>query len=398
MHRRFTLTVALMLAAAPAIAHVKWFSKVANCASTPLTPTAVMLSAVFALLYACSTMAIAGTVWAERLLAGMQVIISLTHSLNRYASRLAAPVLRVAVAAYFAVLPFYFYDNPIILTPELKSDAAWVSISQLLVSASIAFRLPRLLAALGILMLYGHAIAIYGWFHMLDYPFFIGIAAFLAIDAIHGPKKHQLGFGVLRVLTAVSFLFVSVEKWMYPQWVYDILARDLGGILMGFSPPFFVMAAGFVEFSLAFLLLAGRLSSQVASLVLLLFMLSAIPLVGMVDAIGHAPLIVVLLIFAAMQNRSGPSLRLPPVSAENFFFRVLVFMAAVPSMVGLYYLAHAIAYRHGLENKENAAILATALSIPVLGMIGVYLSRSGGWRRAAYNRTVDDHIVVAPRT
>jgi hypothetical protein len=157
----------------------------------------------------------------------------------------------------------------------------------------------------------------------------------------------------------VSLLWVSVEKWMYPAWTYDILNHELHHLTMGMDLPFLVMAAGFVEFSLAFLLLFGRLSSQVSALVFLIIMAAAIPVVGMLDAVGHAPLLVVLLIFTGVQNRIG----YPTRQSQRWpdWGHVLSYAISVPGLMGMYYFVHMLAYPAQADYSSPHAALAVVL-------------------------------------
>lgn len=346
-----------LAACAPASAHVKWFAKMANCANTPLVPHEIFSKISFLLLGIAASVAI-GLVFAidEKLSRAKHNIGSLS---NRILGRnIQSQIIRFAVSIYFLLLPFYYKSAPIILTPELKTNADWIPYLQLCIGLMVLSRRATFVAVSGIVMLYGYAVAVYGWYHLLDYVFFFGIAAFLAADARPGLGDPKFALAVLRVATGLSFLWVSVEKWSYPEWTYEILAFQLKDVLMGFRPEFFVMAAGFVEFCLAFLLIYGRASSQVSAAFLALLLVTAMPAVGPVDAIGHLPLVAVLILLAGTKSTvpagSGTGQKLP--SAK----RVILFVAAIPGMTAAYYLAHELAY-DGSGTADWAAISAFGL-------------------------------------
>ena len=87
-----------------------------------------------------------------------------------------------------------------ILTPELKTTSPYVPWLQISVAAGLAFRRTLPLSALGIVILYGIAISQYGIFHLMDYPIFLGIAAYLALSGLKrgffgaaGTRHHALG-------------------------------------------------------------------------------------------------------------------------------------------------------------------------------------------------------------
>ena len=265
------------------------------------------------------------------------------------AVELVAPLLRFGVAIYFVSIVAYFYASPIILTVDLKTDATWVPVLQLAIAATALMRRSAILAALGIVVLFAYAVSRFGMFHMLDYPFFLGVAAFLGIDSIYGQKRQLQGLGILRVTVGVSLLWCGVEKWLYPAWTLELLQTDLHVLLAtGFSPVFIVMGAGFVEFCLAFVLIFGRLASQIAASVLLAVMISAVPVVGMVDLVGHLPILVALVILAATRNPIGR------IAAEPGWIGLdaaITFLVSVPGFIAAYYLSHEITY--GALGKVN---------------------------------------------
>jgi hypothetical protein len=49
-------------------------------------------------------------------------------------------------------------------------------------------------------------------------------------------------------------MWASIEKWAYPEWSYPLLTLH-PGMTFGFTPQFYMQAAGVVEFALAFALL-----------------------------------------------------------------------------------------------------------------------------------------------
>jgi uncharacterized membrane protein YphA (DoxX/SURF4 family) len=345
-------------------AHVKWFSKMANCVTSPSTPLDSMYSALFiGLGFAALAVMLVVTLIDWKISHPNGAVAYHAARVECHVTEHVSPLLRFGLAAYLVLIATYFYQSPIILTPDLKTGAAWVPIMQLLIAIMAMSRRTSWLASLGIVFLYAFAVISYGWFHLLDYQYFIGIAVFLAIDSHYGQAQGRLGLSILRVAVGISFLWVGVEKWMYPDWTYELLQQDLRGILMGFSPRFVVMVAGYVEFCLAFILIFGRLSSQVAPAVLLLLMVSAIPMVGMVDAIGHLPILIVLLLLTATRNRIGYFPR--PGNPWHESGPVISFMVSVPGFIGAYYLSHELNYS-GLHPTNWGASLTAVLLVATL--------------------------------
>lgn len=368
MSPKLLILAAGIFAALPASAHVKWFSKTANCITAPVTTLEMIASPLFWVLGALAMAAIAATTCADRRLAvAGKPSARAAAWLNERAAPWVAPLLRLGTLIYFSGIVLYFSGSPIILTAELKTSAAWVPVLQLAIAATAMFGRGALFSALGIVVLFAYGVSQYGLFHMLDYPFFLGLAAFLCFDSRSGRRMHDRALGILRLTVGVSLIWCGVEKWLYPAWTYELLQSDLSVLLTtGLSPELIIMGAGFVEFSLAFLLIFGRLSSQVAAAVLMTVMVSAIPVVGMVDLIGHLPILVVLVVLAATRNpigghvaRSGKRWLEPGLAVS--------FMVSVPGFIGAYYLSHEIAYgvlgQLNLSEMGIAALLVAALLV-----------------------------------
>jgi len=352
MQLKLVLLFAGIVASLPAHAHVKWFSMMANCVSTPITTLDIVSSPLFAGL----TLAAFATIFAVAAIDGRisrddSPAVRAAAWVDHEAANLIAPLLRIGVALYFLSIAVYFYGSTIILTPELKTNATWVPVLQLAIAATVLVRRSAILAALGIVVLFAYSVSRYGVFHMLDYPFFLGLAAFLGIDSICGQKKHLQGLGILRVTLGFSLLWCATEKWLYPEWTLALLQSDLRVLLAtGINPKLIVMGAGFVEFCLAFVLIFGRLASQIAAAVLLSVMISAIPVVGTLDLIGHLPILAILIILAATRNpigRSAPE----PGKRRNALDPAFSFMVSVPGFIAAYYLSHEIVY--GAWDKVN---------------------------------------------
>ncbi|MEY4429578.1 MAG: hypothetical protein RLZZ182_2267 [Pseudomonadota bacterium] len=338
-------------------AHVKWFSKIVNCTSAPLDPWPVVTQPLFLALWLLATVVLGWVFFAERLLLPSYRRAHLAwHARKPAGQRALATVLRLGVALYFASLMAGMGPRHAMLTPELVLATPWIPACQSLIVVSVLWRRTAPLAALGLLALYAVGMTHAGWFHMLDYLYFVGVAIFLLIDAWLPGRHRHMAYTALRVAASFSLLWVSAEKWMYPAWTYDLLQGDLQALSFGLPPHLVVMAGGFVEFTLAFLLLFGRVSAQVSALVFLLLMAAAIPVAGPIDAIGHAPLLIVLLIFGFSQNRLG--YRGHRARQGHDVRHVLTFVLGVPGVMGLYKLAHQLAYPHTPAVPEVSWLMA----------------------------------------
>ncbi len=178
-----------------------------------------------------------------------------------------------------------------ILTPELHTQTGWIFTIQFLSALFIAWRRTCVLSALGIFALYVYGITRYGMFHMLDYVYFLGIAAYLAGISIS--RISRIRVPVMTGCLAFSIMWTAIEKLVYPQWTAQILQTH-SHMTMGIPFGPFIVLAAFVEFTLAFYLATGRGMLRLGSLALLLVFVAAMPEFGRIDVVGHLPLIAIL--------------------------------------------------------------------------------------------------------
>ncbi|MDP4023307.1 hypothetical protein Q8W71_11775 [Methylobacterium sp. NEAU 140] len=239
-----------------------------------------------------------------------------------------------------ATLGFFFVSlwslGGIILTPELKTDVAWISWLQLGLAACLVSRKTMPLTGLGIVFLFSYATAQYGLFHLADYPVFLGVAAYLILRGLDIRPYGVRPLDIVRWAAAVTLMWASVEKWAYPQWTDPLLAAK-PGMTMGASPELFMQAAGVIEFTLAFALIWTPLVRRAAAIILAAIFVSAIFEFGKVDAIGHSGIIVVLLGIAADDARAA-------VRARDVALAPAWYGAALAGFLFLYYVGHAALY------------------------------------------------------
>lgn len=283
-------------------AHVKWFVQF-DLLCPPRAPLRVLSSTEFIMMTALVVPLMYGVSWTDQRLSNTAVwrAIGWGTTVDRLAefsakvARVAPTIIRVAVGVFFFVL---FCYGEFLITPELKTDLPWVRWLQLAMAVLlVASRRTAWLGALGVPVLYGAAVAKYGLFHMLDYPIFLGIATYIFLWSVFGARKAVLADAILRSFTAVTLLWAGIEKWAYPEWSFGLLEKQ-PELTFGFSPEFYMIAAGFVEFCAAYLLITGRFASRAAAVVLLAFFFAAIIPFGLIDAVGHSGIIVVLVVLA----------------------------------------------------------------------------------------------------
>jgi hypothetical protein len=219
----------------------------------------------------------------------------------------------------------------VILTPELKTNVPEIPWLQLAIAIGMFWRGTMVFSAVGIVGLYAYGVVEYDLFHLLDYPIFLGLAGYLALSGLEAKLFGLRPLDVSRWAAGITLIWASVEKWAYPQWTYPLL-QSHPTLAMGFYANYYMNAAGVVEFGLAFGLLWTPLVRRLSALVLISMFISAIGPFGMIDAIGHSMIIVILIgIFVDEE----PDTARPPLEA------VLYFLGALVMVLAAYYGIHA---------------------------------------------------------
>jgi hypothetical protein len=273
------------LVPAPASAHVKWFMPY-DVTEAPASFGHVLTSHFLIVFMAFALLILAGFMF-DRYVAGKWQFIAREGRRADLEERL----MRAGMGGFFMAL---FAAGGVILTPELLTTAAWVPWLQFAIAVSMVFSRTCIAGAVGIVALYAYGASIYGVFHLADYPMFLGIAAYLALTSFTARRLRSLRMPILYVTLCASLMWGAIEKWAYPQWTLSLL--DVRPYLTaGLPPDDFLMFAGFVEFALAFYILAGFSLVRPAIFGLLSIFIAAIFDFGKIDAIGHLPIMVPLL-------------------------------------------------------------------------------------------------------
>ena len=332
--KRLPLAAAIPLAclidalfAGPASAHVKWFCAY-NIAGQPVGLENV-LCPDFEMLTGLSVLGLmTGSV-----LEGTPVGAIMLHCLDR-ATRLVRDNLEIIARAACA---FFFIAiwgvGGILLTPELKTSSTLVGAIQLGIAAGMLSRRTMPLSALGIFVLYCIAIWQYGSFHLADYPVFLGVAAYLALV---GGQCNFFGarpLDVLRWAAGITLMWASIEKWAYPEWSYPLFVLH-PQMSLGFTPDFYMRAAGAVEFALAFSLIWTPLVRRIGAIMLVAMFVSAIVPFGKIDLIGHSLIVVALLGIVADDHGE-------PARLRNSWFIPFAYASSLTLFLAAYYFAHA---------------------------------------------------------
>jgi hypothetical protein len=339
--------------ATTAAAHVKWFVN-CNVSDDPLPLDAVFTITFFQFL------ALFLSVF---YLACLAEHTAFGPILVRVLDRCTAPLrgradefLRAAAAVSFALL---WADGGIILTPELKGSSMSLSAIQLLMPIYLFSRATVPAAGAGIIALYGYGVATYGLFHMLDYPVFVGLGIYFMLGVSHNVNLLALRFHVLRWTVALSLLWPSMEKFLYPSWVAAI-AIVHPELTLGFPVATVITAAGIVEFGLSFALFWTPLVRRLAAVALILLLTAATLDFGKVDGIGHLMIVAILLVVVADQE-GKPQRCHPPLAP-------LVSTMALLATIFLYAGGHALYY-----GSKSAALVPLISGAALLAFIALCL-------------------------
>jgi hypothetical protein len=318
-----------MVGASNASAHVKWFCAF-DVAGQPRGLENVLCTD-FELLVGLALAALtAGCV-----LEGTPVGAALQRALNRVTSRLETDteLLCRGICGFFFVA--LWSTGGILLTPELKTDSTFIPWLQLAIAAGMLWRSTLPLSAIGIVFLFATAVLNYGLFHLMDYPIFLGVAAYLALTGLGRSPFGLRPLDIVRWATAITLMWASIEKWAYPEWSFPLFLSH-PALTMGYDDEFFMRAAGVIEFTFAFALIWTPLVRRAAAIMLAGMFISAVFEFGKLDAIGHAPIIAVLLAIVGDRVSAPATSRMRTLALAPVCFAV-----ALGGFLALYYGLHA---------------------------------------------------------
>ena len=336
---RFT-TLCFILLSSAAFAHVKWFAPYdLLCPPRPLF--SVINGTYFKTFCGIMVAVMFVTAYVDVLLTQR------AHALNDLVQKISDffepnAFLLIRTGVFLFLLAVSYLGN-VLLTPELQTEWPWVRWLQLLMALLVVMPKTAFLTAIGIGILYVSAIYQYGWFHLLDYPIFLGVAAYLFIMSRYGEEKSKLALTVLRVLTGITLLWAGMEKFAYPEWSFPLL-KERPSVSFGFDPEFFMVAAGFVEFTAAFLLMTVSIAARLASALLLLIFTAAVPEFGIVDLIGHFVIIIVLIVLIFTHNPIADKFKILKNTTSAAMLFVIMYFGAFAAEGGLFYASHWLAY------------------------------------------------------
>lgn len=332
--------LSFFLVSGTAVAHVKWFAPY-DMLCPPRSLFSIFSSTYFVAFSGAMVAVMFVTAYIDSLLTHRALILN--GHIERVTDFFAPSLFALIRVGVFVFLLAVSYLGNVFLTPELQTEWHWVRWLQLAMAVLVIVPKTAYLASIGIAFLYACAISQYGWFHLLDYPIFLGVAGYLFVMSRYGEEKAALALTILRVFTGVTLLWAGIEKFAYPEWSFPLL-KDRPGVAFGFEPEFFMVAAGFVEFTAAFLLLTVSIAARVASALLLFIFSAAIPEFGVIDLVGHFVIIIVLIALIVSANPVADKLKTRANSPVNAALFVAMYFAALALVTGLYYATHWLAY------------------------------------------------------
>jgi len=311
-----------------AFAHVKWFAHY-DIEQQPL-PLRQVLNPTFWQFIATAAVLLWLLSYVERIRLGAVFLRSIEDMTASLRPRTEA-LYRGGTAVFFTAL---FALGGIILTPELKTNWSVIPWLEAAMVVGMFWRRTMIFSALGIAFLYAYGVTTYGIYHMLDYPIFLGLAAYLGLTGLDLKLFDLRPLDVARWAASLTLMWASIEKWAYPDWTYPLL-QSRPEIAFHLDPTFYMIAAGVLEFSLAFSLLWTPLVRRSAALVLAFMFISAILDFGKIDAVGHLMIIVILFGIIADDK---PDEQHPPLLAP------VAYLAALAFYLVAYYGLHEMIY------------------------------------------------------
>ncbi|MBO1511559.1 DoxX family membrane protein [Metabacillus bambusae] len=307
-------------------AHVKWFATVApekvriEEILSPLFITISLLCAVILALLSQVMSKVMDIPLALRLDKKLDSFRKYSRHLLKYGTAVSF-ILQVSYGTMFA--------------PEFTIHETWQTVVMwiIIIFLIIPHHIATKIAALFMLGLFINVWSQAGWFHMLDYGFYLAIIGVLLVGRT---KLETVGFPFLYLGTGLSLCWVAVEKWVYPMMTTEIINHH-NVPTFGFDPGIFVVLSAFIEFVVGYLLVVGILNRVLAVVVTILFILTT-TIFGYTEVVGHAMIHIVLLIFVI----EGISFYHPPIKIhktrlDQMIFVSLNFLFVLSTFLLIYY-------------------------------------------------------------
>ena len=344
----------MLAAALPAQAHVKWFTD-GSYADRPLGFDEIT-TPLFFQLGVLTLVAVGLGVWLDSQLRSMAGYQRINAWLTAQAPK-GQMVMRIALAMTLLLS----WQDDAVLVPNLGIKAVWVGWYQFVLAFLLLFPRTVPLAGVGTIVLYGIGMRLFSGFHMLDYLMYLGVGWYLAVSHLKNPKWRKSGLLVLYLTVGFSLCWVGLEKFVYPDWAYQIM--DKHKLTGGIDNALFLTGAAFVEFGLGYLIIICLLERPLAVVITLVFFTTTM-VFGKVEIIGHTLLHGCLIVFllegpSVIYNRLNRYLTSMPARMSFAVVGLLVVFAA------LFFPYTALANRKYNNRKEKGAYGAHHEHIPM---------------------------------
>ncbi|MEM8928641.1 MAG: hypothetical protein AAGC45_10590 [Bacteroidota bacterium] len=350
----FLILIAL-LTTNVALAHVKWFSGFDFLDKSK--PTEEVTTPIYWLLTALSLVVIS-------------LLIVLDNKINDFAiskkfknwldgkQKYSKDVIRIAM---FTVL-FVSWVNNTVLTPELNADNDWISWVQFFIALLLLVKVADAISGFLLIGLYLYCGFQYGFFYMLDYYHFIGIATYLITIGSKNKKIANIGIPALYITLGLALIWLAFEKLYYPTWSKVLLEQN-PNFAFGLPHDFFVQAAAFVEIGLGFMLLFGALGRTLAAVITLVFILTATAF-GKVEVIGHTSLHAMLIVF--ILEGTGKFYKTPVERLGTTWKKILIgnlsYLFITLLALFMYSIIDEVQYNIALKDAKRTAVRSQHVS------------------------------------
>jgi len=275
------------------LAHVKWFTD-GSYADKPVSPTEIFSPLFYQLAVLTLAMVIFG-VWLDSRLQILASYQRIDRWLGDRADK-ATLVLRITLAMTLLLS----WQDGSMLVPNVGIKQIWIGWYQFALTFLLIFPKTTPIAGVGTIVLYILGVANFSGFHMLDYALYIGVGWYLAVSQVQNLRLRKSGLMLLYLTVGFSLCWVALEKFIYPEWAYQIMEER--NLTMGIDRTLFLTSAAFVEFGLGYLMLICMLQRPLAVIVTLVFVTTTV-VFGKVEIIGHTLLHGCLVVFL-LEGRS----------------------------------------------------------------------------------------------
>lgn len=216
------------------------------------------------------------------------------------------------------------------LAPEFTPESKWVNVMLFIAIAGLLHRKTLFISSTALLLLYIHAMFVYGSFHTLDYLFYPGIVYYLYVCTT---RWSRTAAPILYISTGFSLAWLAMEKMTIAKLTHSLMS-DYNIPSFGFSIEDFVLISAFIELGLAWSFIVGFMNRFTALLLTGIFLLTT-SMFGLKELIGHTifhTLLIMFLIEGSDEHKTPFRFHRSPILrclfvAVNFCIFLFILMA-----------------------------------------------------------------------